>query len=280
MNDRIGQAPPTELNVQWWPVERPLPYARNARVCPESAIAKVAASIKEFGFKNPILVDNEGVIIAGHTRLLAAQRLELATVPVIVCADLSAAKAKALRLMDNRSAQETSWDAELLPLELAELAGLDFDLALTGFEPDELAAYLAEPTAGLTDPDTVPEPPEKPATKPGDLYLLGNHRLLCGDATNPDDVGRLMAGKRATLMATDPPYLVDYQGGEHPATEANGGKRGQQTSKHWDTYVDHEHSVCRAPSALMPPSTSGLASCAPRSSGRPGARSACCPTRC
>jgi DNA modification methylase len=230
-----------DLVVEWWPIEKPVAYARNARVCPESAVAKVAGSIKEFGFKNPILVDGEGVIIAGHTRLLAAQRLELVEVPVIVCADLSPAKVKALRLADNRSAQETSWDDELLALELEELLGLEFDLALTGFEPDELAAFLAEETEGLTDPDLVPEPPEEPVSKPSDLYLLGAHRLLCGDATNADDVQKLMARKRATLMATDPPYLVDYQGGAHPASEANGG--ADTKDKHWDTYIDHEHSV-------------------------------------
>jgi DNA modification methylase len=143
--------------------------------------------------------------------------------------------------MDNRSSQETSWDADLLPLELSELAGLDFDLAFTGFEPDELAAFLAEPTEGLTDPDEVPETPEEPMSQPGDLYRLGAHRLLCGDSTNADDVERLMMGKRATLMATDPPYLVDYQGGQHPASEANGG--ADSKDKHWDTYIDHEHSV-------------------------------------
>src|SRR5450759_3575621 len=114
--------------LEHWPITRPLPYPRNARVCPEQAIAKVAGSIHEFGFKNPILVDAEGVIIAGHTRLLAAQRLGLDAVPVIVCADLSPAKVKALRLADNRTAQETSWDDELLALELEELLGLDVDL--------------------------------------------------------------------------------------------------------------------------------------------------------
>jgi len=235
------------LKVEWWPTEKPIAYARNARVCPESAISKVAASIHEFGFKNPILVDGEGVIIAGHTRLLAAQRLELAKVPVIVCADLSPAKVKALRLADNRTAQETSWDADLLPLELADLAEFEYDLALTGFEPDELAAFLAEETEGLTDPDDVPDVPEEPVSQPGDLYLLGEHRLLCGDATSAEDVTRLMAGKRATLMPTDPPYLVNYEGGSHPSSEANGGivngKRVGHDERRWDEYVDHAHSV-------------------------------------
>jgi len=231
------------LTVEWWPLERPVPYARNPRVAPEEAIAKVAASLKEFGFRQPIVVDAEGVIICGHTRLLAAQRLGLEQVPVHVATGLTPEQVKAYRLMDNRSSQETSWDGDLLPLELEELLGLQVDLALTGFEAEELAAILATPTEGLTDPDLVPEPPAEPVTQPGDLYLLGEHRLLCGDATEPKDVARLMDGEKASLMATDPPYLVDYTGGEHPATEANGGKRGEETAKHWDEYVDHEHSV-------------------------------------
>jgi len=152
------------LAVEWWPIEKPTPYARNARVCPENAIAKVAASLTEFGWRQPIVVDEGGVIIAGHTRLLAAQRLGLETVPVHVAAGLTPEQVKAYRLMDNRSAQETSWDEELLPLELSELAGLDFDLALTGFEPDELAAFLAEPTEGLTDADDVPDVPDEPVS--------------------------------------------------------------------------------------------------------------------
>jgi DNA modification methylase len=236
-----------KLTVEWWPTDKPVPYARNARVCPEAAIAKVAASLTEFGWRQPIVVDEHGVIVAGHTRLLAAQRLGLKQVPVHVASGLTPEQVKAYRLMDNRSSQETSWDLDLLPLELSELAGFEFDLALTGFEPDELAAFLAEETEGLTDPDDVPDLPEEPVSKPGDLYVLGKHRLLCGDSTNADDVIRLMAGKKATLMATDPPYLVDYAGGQHPSSEANGGivdgVRVGHEEKHWDTYIDHEHSV-------------------------------------
>jgi len=237
----------TSLRVEWWPIEKPLPYSRNARVCPEQAIAKVAGSIHEFGFKNPILVDAEAVIIAGHTRLLAAQRLELKTVPVIVCADLSPAKVKALRLADNRTALETSWDDELLAIELEELLGLDVDLELTGFDEDEIAALLAEPTEGLTDEDSAPEPPLAPASRTGDLWLLGKHRLLCGDSTSVDDVQRLMVGKRASLMATDPPYLVDYTGGMHPSASQASDKKWEKAlstkDKQWDDYVDHDSSV-------------------------------------
>ena len=140
--------PPTEIAVEIWPVTMPIPYARNARVCPDSAIGKVAASIKEFGFKNPILVDREGVIIAGHTRLLAAERLGLSEVPVIVCADLSPARVKALRLADNRTAQETTWEYAMLNIELEELASDGFDVSLTGFDPDELVGLNPMPDAG------------------------------------------------------------------------------------------------------------------------------------
>jgi len=229
------------LAVELWPLERALPYARNPRTVPESAIAKVAASIKEFGFRQPVVVDAEGVVIAGHTRLLAAQRLGLAQVPVHVAADLSPQQAKAYRLADNRSAQETAWDEELLPLELGELLADDFALEATGFDPDELAALLSSPNPGLTDPDDAPPPPQEPTSRRGDLWLLGDHRLLCGDATDAEDVRRLMDGQRAVLMATDPPYLVDYQGGSHPASASNKGAPAKD--KHWDAYVDHEQAV-------------------------------------
>jgi DNA modification methylase len=231
------------LTVELWPIDRPIPYARNARVCPESAIDKVAASITEYGFRQPIVVDGDDVIIAGHTRLLAAKRLGLAQVPVHVASDLSPAQVRAYRLADNRTAEETSWDLELLPLELEGLVALEYDLASLGFDEAELTGIMAVPNAGLTDPDLVPEPPLEPITRPGDLWQLDRHRLLCGDATSSADVKRLMAGKRASLMATDPPYLVDYDGGHHPATEANGGKTGKSYEKEWDAYKDAEHSV-------------------------------------
>ena len=239
-------APPaskTTLTIEWWPTSRAIPYARNARVCPESAVSKVAASLKEYGFRQPIVVDREGVIIAGHTRLLAAQQLGLKRVPVHVATDLSPAQVKAYRLADNRTGEETSWDLELLPLELAELSELDYDLELLGFNESELASFMATPNPGLTDPDDVPEPPLAAITKPGDLWQLGRHRLMCGDATKAAEVRRLMNGKRATLMATDPPYLVDYDGGHHPATEGNGGKAGKVYEKEWDAYKDSEQSV-------------------------------------
>ena len=180
------------------------PLREQRQGLPQEAIDKVAASIAEFGFRQPIVVDSEGVILAGHTRLLAAQKLGLAEVPVHVAAGLSPAQAKAYRLMDNRSNQETTWDLDLL---LAELLGCEIDISLTGFGSEEIAALLATPTEGLCDPDEAPELPEEPVSQPGDLYLLGAHRLLCGDSTDPERVRRLMAGKRAVLMHGHGPAL-------------------------------------------------------------------------
>ena len=226
--------------IEMWPTTKPVGYARNARVVPEPAIAKVAASIHEFGFRSPILVDGEGVIIAGHTRLLAAQRLGHERVPVIICSGLSPAQIKAYRLADNRTAQETSWDLDLLGIELEELRGLDFDLDLTAFDKDELADLLAAEGCGggLTNEDAAPEPPEAPVSRPGDVWLLGRHRLLCGDSTASTDVVLLMDGKRAVLMATDPPYLVDYDGGNHLTTKGGGPAKATPRPSEWDHYID------------------------------------------
>ena len=204
-------------------------------------MAKVAASLTEFGWRQPIVVDAQGVVIVGHTRLLAAQSLGQEQVPVHVACGLTAAQAKAYRIADNRTAAENSWDLELLPLELDELAALDCDLGLLGFEAEELAGLRpAQGSAGLTDPDEVPEPPACPVVRSGDLWLLGPHRLLCGDSTKAADVERLMAGERACLMATDPPYLVDYDGGNHPQTWNKNGKAisAEDKTRHWDAYSD------------------------------------------
>jgi DNA modification methylase len=232
-----------ELAIELWPIERPIPYADNPRLCPAAAIEKVAASLRSYGFRQPIVVDRKGVIIAGHTRLLAAQKLGLTEVPVHV-ADLAAEQARAYRLADNRTAEETGWNAELLASEIGALAEIDYDLSILGFDGDELAQILGISGAGLTDPDLIPEPPAEPISKPGDLWLLGEHRLLCGDATKADDVVRLMDGERAVSMVTDPPYLCDYDGGNHPQSW-RGGRRisPEEKTKHWDAYIDRERSV-------------------------------------
>jgi len=183
------------------------PYARNPRNNSE-AVAKVAASIKEYGWRQPIVIDEERVIIAGHTRLMAAQRLGLEKVPVHVATGLTPQQVKAYRLADNRVAAEAEWDRDLLALELGELNNEDYDLTVTGFDDDELAALLASGAEGLTDPDDVPDPPEEPQTVIGDVWLLGNHRLVCGDSTNADDVAKCLNGVEPHLMVTDPPYHV------------------------------------------------------------------------
>ncbi|MFN4140269.1 DNA modification methylase [Aestuariivirga sp.] len=192
------------------PVEKLVPYARNPRNN-TAAIDAVKASIAEFGFRQPIVVDEKLVVIVGHTRLEAAKQLGLKTVPVHVAEGLSPAQAKAYRLMDNRSHENAEWDDELLRLEFGDLKLDDFDLALTGFVSDELDKLLgAEQIEGLTDPDEAPEVPAKAVSKPGDLWILGGHRVLCGDSTVMTDVEKLMGGQLADMAVTDPPYNVDY----------------------------------------------------------------------
>lgn len=190
-------------------IEKIIPYARNPRKN-EAAIDKVAASIKEFGWRQPIVVDQEMVVIAGHTRLQAAKRLGMDKVPVHVAEGLTDAQIKAYRLADNRSAQEAEWDIDLLALELGELEGID--ISLTGFDKDEIDKYLAlgDIGEGLTDENEVPETPEVPITKLGDVWVLGKHRLVCGDCTDPEVVDKCLDGVEPHLMVTDPPYGVDY----------------------------------------------------------------------
>ncbi len=186
------------------------PYPNNPRHNAPGVNA-VAASIKEFGFKVPIIIDSEGEIVAGHTRILAAEQLGLKKVPCIIADDLTEAQIKAFRIADNQTASLTEWNEELLSVELGDLADMNFDLSITGFSDIELEGFFNVGRGGVTE-DQPPDPPEEPTTKPGDLWLLGSHRLLCGDATIPADVDRLMAGKQADMVFTDPPYNVDYQG--------------------------------------------------------------------
>jgi DNA modification methylase len=192
------------------PVESLVPYARNPRNN-TAAIDAVKASIAEFGFRQPIVVDEKMVVIVGHTRLEAAKALGFKTVPVHVAEGLSPAQAKAYRLMDNRSHENAQWDDELLRLEFGDLKLDDFDLALTGFVSDELDKLLgAEQIDALTDPDDAPEVPAQPVSRPGDLWILGDHRVLCGDATVMTDVEKLMDGQLADMSFCDAPYNVDY----------------------------------------------------------------------
>jgi DNA modification methylase len=194
-----------------WDIGRVKPYERNPRKN-ENAIDAVAASINEFGFRVPIVVDADGVVIAGHTRLKAAEKLGLAKVPVHVAKELSPEQVRALRIADNKTAELSQWDMELLPLELAELKAADFDLSLLGFSMDDVAAMLAPAgTEGLTDPDDVPAPPDAATTVPGDVWVLGQHRLMCGDSSKAEDLDRLLDGLPIHLVNTDPPYNVKVE---------------------------------------------------------------------
>ena len=198
------------LTVESWPVTRLVPYARNPRKNDE-VVDKMAAAIKEFGFRIPIVARSDGSIIDGHLRLKAAQRLGLTEVPVALADDLSEAQIKAFRLLANRSVAWAEWDNELLSLELKDLQDLGYDLGLTGFDADELKNLTEdEQSAGLTDEDAVPEAPAEPVTKPGDVYVLGNHRLLCGDSTVLANVEKVLDGALADMVFTDPPYNVNY----------------------------------------------------------------------
>jgi len=201
-------------HIELWPLDKLIPYARNPRTHSDAQVAQIAASIAEFGFNNPILVDTKNGIIAGHGRLLAARKLGLAEVPVVILDHLSEAQKRAYILADNQLALNAGWDETLLAAELVALQNEDFNLDLIGFEDQELARLLAaqDSAEGLTDEDAIPELPETPISVIGDLWILGDHRLLVGDATDTDAVARLMAGGPADLVFTDPPYNVDYEG--------------------------------------------------------------------
>ena len=199
--------------VEPWPTTKLIPYARNARTHSDEQVAQIAASIVEFGFTNPILAGSDGIIVAGHGRLAAAQRLGLEQVPVVVLDHLTPTQRRALIIADNRIAENSGWDPELLRLELGALQDDDFDLSLTGFDPDALAELFEgdEPDqTGHTDDDQIPEVLENPISKPGDVWILGPHRLLCGDATEAESYERLLQGQPVDLIWSDPPYGVNY----------------------------------------------------------------------
>ena len=193
--------------IKWEAVDKLIPYAKNARTHSDEQVAQIAGSIKEFGFNNPILVDKDNSVIAGHGRLMAARKLGMDKVPVVELDHLTESQRKAYVLADNRIALNSGWDTSMLSLELQDLKD-DIDLSLLGFDPDELDALLnpIEETEGLTDEDAMPDVPDEPKTKLGDIYILGNHRLMCGDSTSIDAVEKLMDGTKPDLIHTDPPY--------------------------------------------------------------------------
>nr|CRH06588.1 ParB domain protein nuclease [Candidatus Magnetococcus massalia] len=236
----MNEIPAMAERIELWPTDRLMPYAGNARTHSEEQIAKVAASMVEFGFTNPILVDGKDGIIAGHCRLSAAQRIGLDQVPVVVLDHLSDAQRRAYILADNRLALDGGWDESILSAELARLQEDDFNLSLVGFTDEEMGDLLD----GFSDDmngdgsgigagadEVVPEPPANPVSQTGDLWILGEHRLLCGSSLNPDDVIRLMNGERAILFATDPPYLVDYDGTNHPGSKES--HKRESLNKDW-----------------------------------------------
>jgi DNA modification methylase len=196
--------------VERWSISRLVPYARNARTHSDAQIAQIAASIVEFGWTMPALVDEAGTLIAGHGRVLAARKLGYADVPVMVADGWSEAQKRAYTLADNKLALNAGWDAALLSIELADLKSMGTDLNLLGFDDDELVALLADGSVGLTDPDDVPEPLAEPVTALGDVWILGRHRLVCGDSTAAEVVAKALNGVAPHLMVTDPPYGVDY----------------------------------------------------------------------
>ncbi len=202
-----------ELSIAYRSVKELIPYVRNSRTHSDEQVIQIASSIKEFGFTNPILIDDQLGIIAGHGRLLAAKKLNISDVPTITLSNLSEAQKKAYVIADNKLALNAGWDIEMLQIEIEELKELDFNLDLLGFNEKELEDIFPEKeTEGLTDEDAVPETPDEPVTKLGDVWILENHRLMCGDSTSIDAVDRLMAGQKADMVFTDPPYNIDYQG--------------------------------------------------------------------
>lgn len=201
-----------DISIVNKPVNDLIPYINNARVHSDDQINQIAASIKEFGFTNPVLIDGENGIIAGHGRVLASKKLNIDKVPTIELSHLTETQKKAYILADNKLALNAGWDDDLLSLELLNLRELDFDLDLIGFGEDELDQIIqpsVEQHEGKTDPDDVPEVTEKPKTRRGDVWLLGNHRLMCGDSTNVDDVTKCINGSKVDLVFSDPPYGID-----------------------------------------------------------------------
>ena len=228
--------------IEHWPIDRLRPYERNPRTHSAEQVAKIAASLLEFGWTNPILVDADAGIIAGHGRLLAARELGMESVPVIVLPHLTEAQRRAYIIADNRLALDAGWDENLLAEELKALGEMDFNLTLTGFDLDELHGFMEDEDAPEA---AAPEPPDDPVTRPGDLWILGNHRLLCGDATVAMDVERVLGSVKPLLMVTDPPYGVDY----NPAWR---NKAGAATTRRTGKVLNDDRADWRDAWALFP----------------------------
>jgi len=235
----------TELQVVRWPVERLIPYARNARTHSDEQVAQIAASIAEFGWTNPILAGSDGIVIAGHARLQAARKLGMTEVPVIVLDHLNETQRRALVLADNRLALNAGWDEEMLRVELTALEEEGFNLDVVGFTDAELEDLLRDADTVApdgTDEDAVPEAPESAVTAPGDVWLLGDHRLLCGDSVQIDAVEKVLAGGLADMVFTDPPYNVNY--GATMKDKLRGKKRKIANDNLGDGFEQFLRDVC------------------------------------
>lgn len=225
-----------ERKLEWREVATLIPYARNSRTHSDEQIAQIASSIKEFGWTNPILVDGENGIIAGHGRLAAARKLGHTQVPVIELTGLTETQKKAYIIADNRLALNAGWDNDILTLEIQELTDEGFDTSLLGFDPKELDALLEpEQIEGLTDEDAVPEVPEEPKTKLGDIYQLGNHRLMCGDSSSISDIDKLLDGVYPNAIVTDPPYGIGIDGQKKSISVNPKHNRKFHEKKNWDS---------------------------------------------
>ncbi len=230
----------SKFDIQLRSIDTIRPYENNPRQN-DAAVDAVAESIRQFNFRQPIVVDGDGVIIAGHTRYKAAQKLGLDKVPVHVATDLSPEQVRAYRIADNKTGDLAVWDFDLLPIELSQLGDAGFDMQLFGFDQDELAKLLdPDLKEGLTDPDDTPEPPDEPITRRGDLWILGEHRLLCGDSSNPEDLDRLLGGETIHLCNTDPPYNVKVEPRSNNAIAA-GNSSFTSTNKHHQKFDLERH---------------------------------------
>ena len=224
------------IQIEKISIDALIPYARNSRTHSDAQVAQIAASIKEFGFTNPVLIDEDGGIIAGHGRTLAARKLGLSEVPCLRLSYLSEAQKKAYVIADNKLALNAGWDDEMLKVELSELKDLDFDLSLIGFDADELANLLEpEQVEGLTDEDAVPELPETPVTVEGDVWILGNHRLMCGDSDSVDAIEKLLNGIVPNAIVTDPPYGIGIDGQKKSVSKNPKHNRKFHEFKGWDS---------------------------------------------
>ena len=205
-------------------VDALIPYARNARTHSDEQVAQLAASIKEWGWTTPVLIDEDGEIIAGHGRVMAARKLDIDEIPTMTASGWTKAQKQAYVLADNQLPQNAGWDMDLLSVEMKDLDSEGFDLSLIGFGDDIMANMLVDPTEGLTDEDAVPDVPENPVTVLGDVWLLGDHRVMCGDSTSIDAVDKLMAGQKADMVFTDPPYGMSYGGGRAAGSTLKGAR--------------------------------------------------------